>query len=148
MRLVLDTNVVLDLLYWHDPAAAPLLAALGDGTASAVTDARCFAELEQVLRLDRFGLDGAARQALALRYRALCRWHETAPAPARSLPRCKDADDQKFLELALDAAAGLLVTKDKALLALARRRRALGTIAIVAPPAAAQRLAELAGAGA
>lgn len=144
MRLVLDTNVVLDLLYWHDPAAAPLLAALEDGSASAVTDARCFAELQHVLRLDRFALDAAARQAMALRYRAICQWHETAAAPARSLPRCKDADDQKFLELALDAAADLLVTKDKALLALARRRQALGAIAIVAPPAAVWRLAELA----
>lgn len=146
MRLVLDTNVVLDLLYWNDPAAAPLLAALDNGSASAVTDARCFAELQHVLRLDRFALDAAARQAMALRYRAICQWHETAPAPARSLPRCKDADDQKFLELALDAAADLLVTKDKALLALARRRQALGAIAIVAPPAAARRLAGLAGA--
>lgn len=146
MRLVLDTNVVLDLLYWNDPAAAPLLAALDGGSASAVTDARCFAELQHVLRLDRFALDAAARQAMALRYRAICQWHETAAAPARSLPRCKDADDQKFLELALDAAADLLVTKDKALLALARRRQALGAIAIVAPPAAARRLAGLAGA--
>jgi putative PIN family toxin of toxin-antitoxin system len=146
MRLVLDTNVVLDLLYWNDPAAAPLLAALEDGSASAVTDARCFAELQHVLRLDRFALDDAARQAMALRYRAICQWHETAAAQARSLPRCKDADDQKFLELALDAAADLLVTKDKALLALARRRQALGAIAIVAPTAAAWRLAGLAGA--
>ena len=145
MRLVLDTNVVLDLLYWHDPAAAPLLAALEDGSASAVTDARCFAELQHVLRLDRFALDAAARQAMALRYRAICQWHETAAAPARSLPRCKDADDQKFLELALDAAADLLVTKDKALLALARRRHALGTIAIVPPQVAARRLADTAG---
>lgn len=145
LRLVLDTNVVLDLLYWNDPAATPLLAALRDGSASAVTDQRCFEELQLVLRLDRFALDPAARQALALRYRDLCRWHDTPPIPARSLPRCKDADDQKFLELALAAEADLLVTKDKALLALARRRHALGTIAIVPPQVAARRLADTAG---
>lgn len=47
----------------------------------------------------------------------------TAPAavPA-SLPRCRDPHDQKFLELALAAQADALVTKDQALLELARRK--------------------------
>ena len=35
------------------------------------------------------------------------------------LPRCRDGDDQKFLEAARDARAEFLVTKDKALLGLA-----------------------------
>lgn len=141
LRLVLDTNVVLDLLYWNDPAATPLMSALEDGSASAVTDTRCFQELQQVLRLDRFELDPSAQQALALRYRDICQWHDTPAVPARSLPRCKDPDDQKFLELALAADADLLVTKDKALLALERRRQALGRLAIVAPQFAVRRLA-------
>jgi len=38
-----------------------------------------------------------------------------------SLPRCKDPDDQKFLELAARTGANLLVSKDKALLRLARK---------------------------
>lgn len=147
-HLVLDTNVVLDLYYWQDEAAAPLLTALADGSASAVTDARCFEELQHVLRLDRFALDADAQQALAQRYRDACRWHDTPPLPTRSLPRCKDPDDQKFLELALAADADLLVTKDKALLALARRRQALGKLAIVTPPVAARRLAEIGAAAA
>ncbi|MBK7664829.1 MAG: putative toxin-antitoxin system toxin component, PIN family [Sterolibacteriaceae bacterium] len=139
--LVLDTNVVLDLLFWNDPAATPLIDAFGEGSARAITDTRCFEELQQVLRLDRFELDLTAQQALALRYRDICQWHDTPAMPARSLPRCKDPDDQKFLELALSADADLLVTKDKALLALARRRQALGRLAIVAPQFAVRRLA-------
>jgi predicted nucleic acid-binding protein len=39
-----------------------------------------------------------------------------------SLPRCRDPHDQKFLELALAAQADALVTKDQALLELARRK--------------------------
>ena len=39
------------------------------------------------------------------------------------LPRCRDPDDQKFLEVARDARAHLLVSKDKALLELVRGRR-------------------------
>ena len=142
LRLVLDTNIVLDLLYWNDVAAAPLMSALNDGSATAVTDTRCFAELQHVLRLDRFELDPTEQQVLAQRYRDICQWHDTPPLPAHALPRCKDPDDQKFMELALAAEADLLVTKDKALLALARRRRALGQIAIVLPQVAAKRLAD------
>jgi predicted nucleic acid-binding protein len=37
------------------------------------------------------------------------------------LPACRDRDDQKFLEAALAAGAGFLVTRDRALLGLARR---------------------------
>ena len=39
------------------------------------------------------------------------------------IPRCKDPDDQKFLELASQQGA-ILVTKDKLLLQLARRGKA------------------------
>lgn len=145
LRLVLDTNVVLDLLYWADPTSAPLLGALDNGLASAVTDTRCFEEWLQVLRFDRFSLAPAAQQALAQRYRQLCTWHDTPLATGQSLLRCKDPADQKFIALAMAAHADLLVTKDKALLALARRRRALGQLAIMAPLAASRRLADVAG---
>jgi len=37
------------------------------------------------------------------------------------LPVCKDRDDQKFLELAHTSQADALITKDKALLKLARK---------------------------
>lgn len=49
----------------------------------------------------------------------------TASMPAAAianLPRCSDPHDQKFLELALAAKADFLVTKDQALLDLARRK--------------------------
>jgi predicted nucleic acid-binding protein len=47
------------------------------------------------------------------------------PGEAPKLPRCKDRDDQKFLELAARCEANLLVSKDKALLRL-RGRTTLG----------------------
>ncbi|RIV65146.1 putative toxin-antitoxin system toxin component, PIN family, partial [Burkholderia pseudomallei] len=42
-------------------------------------------------------------------------------APPRPLPKCRDRDDQKFLELAYTARADWLVSKDRALLKLTRR---------------------------
>jgi predicted nucleic acid-binding protein len=55
------------------------------------------------------------------------------PVAATALPRCADRDDQKFLELARDAAADWLVTADKALLKLARRDRLRGLFRILTP---------------
>jgi predicted nucleic acid-binding protein len=55
----------------------------------------------------------------------------TSPDP--SLPRCRDRDDQKFLELAFAAKASVLLTRDKALLRLAGRTRRRCGFDIVAP---------------
>ena len=49
------------------------------------------------------------------------------------LPICTDADDQKFLELARDAEAEVLITKDKALLKLAKRTARAGLFRIMTP---------------
>ena len=51
------------------------------------------------------------------------------------LPLCKDTDDQKFLELARDAGAETLITKDKALLKLAKKTRRAGLFSILPPEA-------------
>jgi putative PIN family toxin of toxin-antitoxin system len=134
MRVVLDTNVVLDLFHWDDGAAAPLLQAARAGRIALLTDARCLRELRRVLARPPFALDAAAAEALVGRYLQLATVHEAAASSqAAALPRCKDPDDQKFLELARDAGADLLVTRDKALLKLARRKFALGAFRILPP---------------
>ncbi len=120
MRLVLDTNVVLDLVVFNDPGAGSLRAAIESGRVALVTSADCLAELRRVLAYPKFALEAAAREAA-------CRWFEAhagivpATAPHPPLPRCSDPDDQKFLDLAWTSRADFLVTKDKALLGLARR---------------------------
>ena len=45
------------------------------------------------------------------------------------MPACRDSDDQKFLEAALAAHAGFLITKDRALLELAPRVAAFRILA-------------------
>lgn len=51
------------------------------------------------------------------------------------LPVCTDPDDQKFLELALQAHADTLITKDKALLKLAKKTARNNMFAIITPQA-------------
>ncbi len=123
MRLVLDTNVWIDWLVFDDPAVAPLKAAQREGRAAIVIDDACLRELQSVLAYPEFRLDDAQKAAY-LKEVARCtiRHEHRRLAPVRVLPRCSDPDDQKFLELAYDAGANWLMTKDKALLKLGRKR--------------------------
>ena len=131
-RIVIDTNVCLDLFVFHDPRWADLLAALESGAVEAVTRADCRDEYNIVLHYSHLPLDEASRPLAAARFDALIK----VVAPAESgirLPVCTDKDDQKFLEVARDAGAEVLITKDKALLKLARRLDKAGMFKVMVP---------------
>ena len=134
LRLVLDTNVVLDLVVFDDAEVRPLRAAIERGDAIVFTCDECLAEFRRVLAYPRFALEAEAQDAAFERFRALAR-RVARPAAQSSpgMPRCRDTDDQKFLALAWEVRADLLVTKDNALLELARRVAKLGGFAIGAP---------------
>lgn len=120
MRLVLDTNVWLDWLVFDDPGIAPLQAAVAAGHADIVIDAACEDELIRVLGypLQKWTLDTARQSACLAQCRRLA--HRIGIPGSMALPRCEDPDDQKFLELAAGAQADWLITRDQALLVLAR----------------------------
>ncbi len=133
-RIVLDTNVCLDLFVFHDPRWAALLAAIESGAVQAITREDCRAEYLVVLHYKHLPLDEASRAVSAARFDALI----SVVAPPQSgvrLPVCTDKDDQKFLELARDANADTLITKDKALLKLARKTAKAGMFKIIVPEA-------------
>lgn len=125
VRLVLDTNIWLDWLVFEDTGLARIRQLQAAKHLEICIDAACEAELAKVLAYP-FGKRqlSAAEQGAAL---AQCRRIATrvdaiAPAPERArLPACRDPDDQKFLEAALAVRADWLITKDRALLELARR---------------------------
>jgi putative PIN family toxin of toxin-antitoxin system len=130
--IVLDTNVCLDLFVFRDPRWASLLAALESGAVEAVTRSDCRDEYLIVLHYSHLPLDDSTRPDAAARFDALIR--VVAPdSRAVRLPVCTDRDDQKFLEIARDAGAAILVTKDKALLKLARRNARDGLFRIMTP---------------
>lgn len=127
VRLVLDTNVVLDLLHFGDPAVAPIRRALQDGRAICVGNAACRDELAHVLSRPQFKIGADDARRILDEYDVLAQPCGGAGGEALPpLPPCRDPADQKFLELAQAAQADLLVTKDKALLALAKKAASLG----------------------
>ncbi len=146
-RIVLDTNVCLDLFVFADPACAVLAAALDDRRLEAVTDIDCRAEWVRVLDYPALCLD-AHRRARAL---ASFDAAQRSPLPAAPpsvivLPRCRDPDDQKFLELAARCGAIALITRDASLLQLSRRTLAVAGFVVVPPTQVATLIEKPAGA--
>jgi putative PIN family toxin of toxin-antitoxin system len=134
--LVLDTNVVLDWVAFGDARVQPIAAAIERGDVRAATSDACLQELRRALGYVQVKLDAAAQASAYARYlRHALLFDVPASAPADDLPRCEDADDQKFLELACHAGASHLLTRDKALLKLARELARSGRFAVLAPDA-------------
>lgn len=133
-RIVLDTNVCLDLFVFNDPRWSALLAAIESGAVEAITREDCRAEYRVVLHYPHLPLDEASRPLSEARFDALIKV-VAPPVSGVRLPVCSDRDDQKFLELARDAQADILITKDKALLKLARRLAKAGMFRVMVPEA-------------
>lgn len=124
IRLVLDTNVALDVLAFKDPRCNALAGILQSGEAQWLASPHMRIELENVLKrpmLARHAFDAAG---VLDQFDRLTVPSKTGPSHPRL--RCRDTDDQPFLDLALAAAASALITHDRDLLVLAARARAFG----------------------
>jgi putative PIN family toxin of toxin-antitoxin system len=135
-RVVLDTNVCLDLFVFEDPRCERLRDALHAGDVVALTDDACRDEWLRVLRYPELQLDEAMRDAAAARFDSIMKNASPLPSQETGLPpapRCRDPDDQKFLELALRSRARWLLTRDDHLLALAKRTKRDGLFVILTP---------------
>ncbi|HEV7823252.1 MAG TPA: putative toxin-antitoxin system toxin component, PIN family [Burkholderiales bacterium] len=139
LRLVLDTNVWLDWLVFDDAGVAPLKAAVAAGGAQIFIDDACAGELTAVLayplRKQILGVDAQAACIAECRRVAqnITAQFTDVAAGTEPLPKCRDADDQKFLELARACRADFLVTRDLMLLELSRRKVRRTPFAIVTP---------------
>jgi putative PIN family toxin of toxin-antitoxin system len=118
---VIDTNIVLDLWLFEDPATIPLRAALQSGAISHLATASMRDELERVLTYPHLVKRMAKSRIQA--QDILSRFDEyllgAAPA-AKAACTCKDPDDQKFIDLAVAHAVPLL-SKDNAILCMKKR---------------------------
>jgi putative PIN family toxin of toxin-antitoxin system len=133
LRVVFDTNVLLSLFVFADSRFAPLRGEVEAARWLALTSPPCLAEYRRVLGYPLFELTAERQEAAYADYRGLARLIDAAPDEAVSLPKCRDKDDQKFLELARDGAADWLVTADKALLRLRRGGRLANLFRILTP---------------
>ncbi len=124
--VVIDTNCVLDLWVFHDPAVDALRAVLTAGQVCWLATPAMRDELLRVLHypriLPRLAPSGPAEAEVIA---AFDQWAMLVEPPAPAEVRCRDPDDQGFIDLAVARRATLL-SKDARVLGLARRLAPLG----------------------
>jgi putative PIN family toxin of toxin-antitoxin system len=127
--VVIDTQVVMDWLVFRDARVQALTAAVTSGALRWLVTPAMRDEIRHVL-----GRGVAARYAPDLVFvEAQFDAHSQpsdAAAPQALAGRlvCRDPDDQKFIDLALAGHARWLISRDKAVLALAKRARPRGLL--------------------
>lgn len=124
--LVLDTNIVLDLFVYEDHATARLREALAAPQTTWLATSAMREELARVLAYPPIAKRLSARDLPAADVlAAFDQRASTVPAAPKAPCVCKDADDQKFIDLAVAHTAALL-SKDTHVLAMAKRLARLG----------------------
>ena len=118
---VLDTNIVLDLWVFDDPRSQPLLAQLESGALRWLATAAMREELARVLDYPHIARRLTAR-ALTLDtvLGHFDRHAQLQPDAPKAPYCCKDADDQKFIDLAVQHRAALH-SKDAQVLCMKNR---------------------------
>lgn len=126
LPVVLDTNTVLDWHVFQDTRAPHLWRALETGQLRWHATGEMLAELAAVLARPLGARWDARREHLLSLDLLPALTLSSAPTFTEHRLRCTDADDQKFLDLALNLPARWLVTRDRALLKLRRPAAARG----------------------
>jgi predicted nucleic acid-binding protein len=125
-RRVLDTNIVLDLWVFDEPQAETLRVSVETGNTQWLATTAMRDELARVLAYPQI--------AKRLTYRALPaeavlghfdRWAQLQPEAPKAPYACKDADDQKFIDLAV-AHTAALHSKDAQVLCMKKRLERCG----------------------
>jgi putative PIN family toxin of toxin-antitoxin system len=119
--IVLDTNAVLDCLLFANPGSLTLMAALQHPSVDWIGTPAMRLELQNALQrasLQRYKPDC---ERILFQFDSLISLQQE-PCGDLTL-RCRDADDQVFIDLALHSCARWLITRDRDLLSLARRAR-------------------------
>ena len=124
--VVLDTNIVLDLFVFNDAASASLKAALETGELNWLATQPMRDELARVLAypqiIPRLNFYRITAEDVLAAFDQHARITEVA---AKASVTCSDADDQKFIDLAV-AHQALLLSKDQHVISMRKRLLAQG----------------------
>jgi len=135
--VVIDTNIMLDMWVFDDPRSRPLDEALQSGGLRWLASAEMREELLRVLGyphlVQRMVLRGVSAPDVLAQFD---RYAERVAVAERAPCVCNDADDQKFIDLAV-AHQALLISKDKEVLRMKNRlaRWSVAVLPVWVPPA-------------
>jgi putative PIN family toxin of toxin-antitoxin system len=124
-RLVLDTNVILDLLVFKDPTAEPIRHLLDAKLVDAVRSEASMLELIDVIQRPMFKLSREEQDIILQAWESVTRLLENAAIESAPFT-CRDLDDQIFLDMAYSIRPALLLSKDLLVLELRTRAKPHG----------------------
>ena len=131
--VVFDTNIVLDVFVFNDPAAEPIRQALAKQELNWLATQAMRDELARVLAYPKIAARLAFYQLtledVLAKFDHHARCVEVAPKASIT---CSDTDDQKFIDLAVQHNA-LLLSKDSDIISMKKRLLAHGIRAQTAP---------------
>jgi putative PIN family toxin of toxin-antitoxin system len=137
ITLIIDTNVWLDWLLFTDDCVLNLKQLRSNNRIRIVATHQMRAELEEVIHRAEIGPKFIARsqfgslEAIMNEFDRLVVLLHT-PQTVFDAPQCKDGDDQIFLDLAIAERADL-ISKDRAVLAMAKKFKAMYGVNVVTP---------------
>ncbi len=116
MRVVFDTNTVISALVFGHGQLSWLRDHWRSNDVVTLVSRPTVDELIRVLTYPKFDLDKVEIEALLADYLPFT---ETVAVSSRpQSPQCRDMDDQMFVDLAIQGRADVLITGDRALLAM------------------------------
>lgn len=118
--IVLDTNILLDIFVFDEEKAHPLRAALENHQIDFVATQHMLNEYQDVISREQFSLTPDQQRESLLEIGQLVRLIDDATVE-KAPWKCRDRDDQIFLNLAYFLRPALLISKDKQVLKIAKR---------------------------
>ena len=123
----MDTNIILDVFVFNDQAAEPIRQGLATNALHWIATQAMKDELARVLAypkiVQRLRFYGLTLDAVLTKFDQHAQLVDAAPKAALT---CKDTDDQKFIDLAVQHQA-LLISKDQHIVSMQKRLLAHGT---------------------
>ena len=110
-RLVLDTNVILDLLVFKDPSTEPIRLMLDAKIVDAVRSEASMLELVDVIQRPIFKLSQQEQEMILQAWEGVTRLLENTAIESAPFI-CRDLDDQIFLDMAYSIRPAVLFSKD------------------------------------
>nr|WP_295085849.1 putative toxin-antitoxin system toxin component, PIN family [uncultured Roseateles sp.] len=123
--VVIDTQVVMDWLVFNDARVQLLVSAVSSGRVRWLGQPAMLGEILHVLGRGVAANYAPDPEKVSAGFAQYCSMATQAPPRAVRLI-CRDPDDQMFIDLAIEAKARWLISRDRAVLALAKRARAFG----------------------
>jgi putative PIN family toxin of toxin-antitoxin system len=132
LTIVLDTNIILDVFVFSDVRAEPIRLGLKENSLNWLATQAMRDELARVLAypkiIQRLNFYALTAEVVLSKFDEHASLVDVAP---KASVTCKDADDQKFIDLAVEHSA-LLISKDQHVLSMRKRLAAHGIRALAA----------------